>query len=748
MSKRPLGIVLPAVMALALTAAFAVQVKGWSASTAAEFARGTLEGTALDEEGRLVLAPELETLWGPESGTVWQVRPAGDGGAFVALSSPGRVLRVKRGETPQAIFESEDEALVTALAADGAGGVYFGISPEGRILHADAAGEVRTLLQTPATFIWGLEVDGEGRLWAGTGLPGLVLRVTPEGKAAPVFHSGEDPVRCLSAVPGGGMLVGTGGRGRVIRIDSRGKPYVLYDADESEIVSVARDEAGRIFALAAESARQPRPASPNAELAQAIGNAMRVVVTPQGSDETAEQEAHPAPQPVQVRPGQGFTSRPGGAAYRLDPDGSVRKIWTASNELPFALALDGEGHVLIATGDKGQVILLEADGAAVRLLRIASEQASAMARAGDGAILIGGSTDARVERLGPRRRSGGTYFTPAIDGGTIADWGRLRWEADLPPGAKLSVEARSGNTDDPDNTWSDWVSLPSRDGAAGVDAGVPPARWFQMRIDLADKRGSRPRLRRLAVAYLPRNRAPRVQALSVEPAGVVIVRRPVPTAAFTGSVVTDDPISRQAANGQRGTMRPAPLRRGYEPGARTFQWQAEDPDGDRLRYRLDLRREGTTHWFPLVRESEDEFFSWDARGVPNGSYRVRLTAADSADNPRGGALSHEKISDLFVIDNSRPTVEGLDVKRAEKGLQVEFVARDPGGTVAAVEVALDGAAWQPLHPLDGVADSAEERYRLVVEPDPAATDGTRALLVRVTDAAGNLGGEMWLLERP
>jgi len=66
--------------------------------------------------------------------------------------------------------------------------------------------------------------------------------------------------------------------------------------------------------------------------------------------------------------------------------------------------------------------------------------------------------------------------------------------------------------------------------------------------------------------------------------------------------------------------------------------------------------------------------------------------------------------------------------------------------VAAVEVAVDGSDWQPLHPVDGVADSEEERYRLVVDPVTDEARASRALMVRVTDAAGNLGGEMWLLE--
>ena len=51
----------------------AVTVETWSVSSGAGFELGSLDGTALDEEGGLRLAPGLETLWGPEAGIVWSI---------------------------------------------------------------------------------------------------------------------------------------------------------------------------------------------------------------------------------------------------------------------------------------------------------------------------------------------------------------------------------------------------------------------------------------------------------------------------------------------------------------------------------------------------------------------------------------------------------------------------------------------------------------------------------------------------
>jgi hypothetical protein len=102
---------------------------------------------------------------------------------------------------------------------------------------------------------------------------------------------------------------------------------------------------------------------------------------------------------------------------------------------------------------------------------------------------------------------------------------------------------------------------------------------------------------------------------------------------------------------------------------------------------------------------------------------------------------------VFLVDNSRPAVS--DWTLGGRGIEryVAFTAIDPGGAVAAVEVAMGDGEWQPVRPEDGIADSEVERFRL---PLPGADGGEqpRSVRVRVTDDAGNLGGEMRRLDRP
>jgi hypothetical protein len=324
------------------------------------------------------------------------------------------------------------------------------------------------------------------------------------------------------------------------------------------------------------------------------------------------------------------------------------------------------------------------------------------------------------------------------------------WDAQVPKGAELRVQARAGNTAEPDDTWSRWMDLGRGGDGSSAKTGLPAARWFQARFEFEGGRGASPWISRIEIAFQPRNRPPEVAEMTVEAPGVVWMRGPTQSSFRVGPVVADDPVAREVASsllrGGRSARALGNIRKTYEAGARTFSWAAADPDGDRLRYALAIRREGTEDWFPLTQELKEQFHAWDARAMPDGIYRVRLTVDDSLDNPNGTHRRSERISDAFRVDNTRPTVGDFEVDPSPKGYEVRFTARDAGGSVAAIEVAIDGRGWMPLSPLDGVADSELERYSLIVEAEASGETRPSSMIVRVTDSSGNLGGAMWRID--
>jgi hypothetical protein len=175
-------------------------------------------------------------------------------------------------------------------------------------------------------------------------------------------------------------------------------------------------------------------------------------------------------------------------------------------------------------------------------------------------------------------------------------------------------------------------------------------------------------------------------------------------------------------------------RRGYEKGLQTFLWKAEDGNDDELQYDVQYRREGETSWKLLKRGLTDPLFVWDTTSVPNGTYVIRVVASDAPANPPGSALTGDRESESFDIDNSPPTITVSGVRRDGAATVVAFSVRDDHSAVRRVEYSLDADRWRAIYPKDGIADSTFEQFELRLDGD---TNG-RAVIIRAEDAMENV----------
>jgi chitodextrinase len=85
--------------------------------------------------------------------------------------------------------------------------------------------------------------------------------------------------------------------------------------------------------------------------------------------------------------------------------------------------------------------------------------------------------DMRADELGrgaltlePRDDAEGTFRSRVLDARVVADWNRPMWDATVPTGATLEVSVRTGDTRDPDETWSSWTRLSGSSDAVGETA--------------------------------------------------------------------------------------------------------------------------------------------------------------------------------------------------------------------------------------------------------------------------------------
>jgi hypothetical protein len=131
-------------------------------------------------------------------------------------------------------------------------------------------------------------------------------------------------------------------------------------------------------------------------------------------------------------------------------------------------------------------------------------------------------------------------------------------------------------------------------------------------------------------------------------------------------------------------------------------------------------------------------YTWDTTAVPSGFYRVRVTASDRPSNNPDDTLTRERTSEPFLVDHESPSVT---IAPRDRGVLVTL--RDNLTRLVKAAYVLDGGEWVPVFPDDGLFDTLGETITIRL---PDLKPGTHVLMVRTTDAAGNVGTGDALIE--
>jgi hypothetical protein len=233
-----------------------------------------------------------------------------------------------------------------------------------------------------------------------------------------------------------------------------------------------------------------------------------------------------------------------------------------------------------------------------------------------------------------------------------------------------------------------------------------------------------------SLAYLPRNLAPEVLSITALPIGVGLQQ--------VAQVQVDPNVESSGLDPSLfGAIAQVPPRRLFQRGARSFQWQAEDRNGDTLEYAIYYRPVNESTFRLLKDKLRDNFYTIDGATLADGRYIIKIVASDAPDNPLGQALYGERLSEAVDIDNTPPTLHVVVPANASgSATRTVFDVDDATGKIKRADFSLDGAPWTPLFPEDGIADSGHERY--IVEL-PALAPGEHTVSLRAFDGSGNVG---------
>lgn len=660
---------------------------------------------------------------------------------------------------------------IWSVAPDAEGALLVGGGFNGRIVRL-ASEPTQLAALAPDAFVTALARADDGTLYAGLSPTGTIVRLHGD-KADPVLRLN---ARYVNAIcwHNGTLYIATGVPAQVLAWNGT-ELRTLLTTDETHFSALTVDAQGMVYAGTSERGivYQITPAgvaTPIADLREA--SVMALAVDSQGNLYIA--------------------GAPSGNCYRWTPNGELKPLLPRGRQNWRALLLHQQTLYAVAENEVYQIDLANSNAQPMLIFRQESLQLVGGSISGETIQLA--SADGRVLKLAVRTE--GVYLSPVLDAGTPARWGTIRWSATLPPDTAVEVHTRSGNTREPDATWSAWTTAyPDPEGSLILS---PPAQYLQVRLVLKGKNGASPTVHQISVSYMPANRPPEVQLVGVQP-----------YAAFSGQ--------------------------------QTLRWRGRDPDGDTLRYEVQLSSDGGQTWQPLkngkrspsnsggtptlpadaaermraalskqmplgetvppqVREqlmqmmqampqgapstmpspaaeggettpAEGETPStpptqqqWDTTQTPDGVYLLRVMATDQPASPTDYAVVYSPAIPV-VVCNTPPTllvsernvrvnpdgvveITGFALQylaEAEQGGAPAQEAKDseaaapkrraPRHSIAitGVQYKVGNGEWRSAEPLDGLFDSAFEAFRIRTDALPA---GEHTIIIKVFNAAG------------
>lgn len=687
----------------------------WTIDSRAEVMKGDARGVSIDQDGVISLAPKLTEVFKTEQPYIWSSVADTPGNLYLGTGGDGKIFKVD-ANGKSTLFSDLNELNVSALAIGKSGELFAATSPDGKVYEIDASGKADVFFEPKEKYIWSLAVMADGSLAIGTGDSGKIYRVRSAGAARDaslLYDSGETHIISLAADKQGNLYAGTDSSGLVLRITADGKAFALLDSPLREVHELAIGTDGSVYALVlGDSASAPATSIPASTLSAVTESKTVSADKPNPSTPDAPQKS------------RYDLASAKSAVYRILPDGGTDIIWSSVSVSGFALYAHQTGNgVLIGTSDRGRIYSVTNDGRETLALQTDANQISTIRSVGQ-RLYATSSNQGSLFQFGPDTNTEGTYESSVLDAKTTATWGRIWWRSN----GTVQVQTRTGNTEKPDLTWSDWSAAYT--DQKGVQIASPKAKYLQWRA-LIKASATSANLSELSVSFAGRNIAPEILSIQILPTNVGLAANPPiqidPNIELSGL----DPVTFGI---------PAvsvPPRRIFQRGATSLQWIAEDRNGDKLVYEIYYKEVNETNYKLLRAALSDNFYTIDGQSLADGRYVFKIVVKDSPSNPAPSTLSGERLSDPVDIDNTPPVVTAVGPSQTVGDkTRITFDATDAASYLTRAEYSVNGGDWQPVYADDGISDSPKERYTVEIS---LKSPGEYSVTLRVYDVNSNSG---------
>jgi hypothetical protein len=681
------GVCLSLPLALGVGVAAAGGTQTHSLDGFSDFEDGEVDGAAIESSGRVTrgYASARAEL---EASSVFTCLVDGKQ-AWIGTADKASIQRVDlRAATPttETLVELEG-VVVSAMARLPSGDLIAAVLPGGKLIRVDKNGKHSDFAELQdVTQIWAI-VPHKSRLLVATGPNGQLWSVASDGKDPKVVLDVPDK-DILSVLPiGDEVLVGTSPKSRLYQLSAEQGGVLLHEFKGDEIRSLALSGS---WLVAAVNEFEDRSISSRAALTKQLNRASLTGEQPTGTNTSRSRaSADAALWAVDLGPKRDI----------LRAQDAAWETWFKKKGQYFIdlLAVDDRGTVLAASSEGGKIYRARGRRDIAVIADLDERQATSLCLLDSGDVLATASDGAAVYTLQQKPAKQARWVSEVLDAKHVARYGSFALRGE----GKLELRVRTGPSREVDDRWTPWkpVKLAAENAELRGSADVPRRRYLQLEVVLADEAAT---LRGITAFYAPENLAPLLEQIEIKQ----------PSFSFS-----DDTESKPNVD---------------------IEWSVEARDGDDLLYDLRIRSAasaaGDGAWIKLNHDGPltAKKFKLDLDTLPDGIYEFEVRASDEPSNGAGAAATDLLISEPFVIDRTRPSIEAVQLS----GARVSGVAKDRGSYINDVAFSIDGGSFRAASPSDGLFDSGTETFELVLPAELGP--GAHRVIIRARDARGNI----------
>jgi len=657
--------------------AFATQTDYLIFDRPEDFMDGKFQSAVLSSKGKIYTGKELKPTE-IDATAVWSLLELAEEQVLIGTGNRAKLFLYNKGKLEE-IFQDKDpdRIAISELALGALGEVYFSVIPKSAVYKMEKK-NITKLAEPNLPYIWTLLPLDKGELLAGGGPKAGIILIKKDGSFSKILELNAEQV--MNIIPAGdnNYLATTARPAMVIKFQLDGSYQVLYSFTQEEVRAIKLlSDQSLLIAVNQGPSQPPTAGEPEEE--------------PPPSQETEEPQAPPPPQ------------APAGRAivFQLYPDRGLKQIFAlkvgtiislfGNEKIGFFLGTDDQGRVYQIFPDQEET-LLSFDTGTGRVVSFAGTKQEIH--------WLGTAQPARLIKIIPNPQT--SYFqSNTIDLQIPARFGNLTWKGI----GNIKFETRTGNTKDPDSSWSNWQEVKIKKPApetGGISS--PLGRFIQVRATWTQPNAE---IHQIKISFQPINQNHFITALGI-----------------------NIPNSQTRTSSNQRTSSP-----NQSPASALKQtqisWRVDNPDQDQLYFELFLRKEGDQNWTKIAsgQELNQNQYQFDASELEDGWFRIKLTASDSPNNPEPVSFQTEKISYPFLIDTTKPELEF----KITNGI-ISGTAQDKTSAISSLEYALDEKKFQPLSPLDQILDDKIENFELKLK---GIQKGIHQIRIRACDQADN-----------